>query len=110
MTAPANSYAKGTYVTKYRDKTLTGLAPWTYTSSGLFQLERDELFHCSWMLIGHVSDFLQAGDYRTLDLGDERAIVIQDVTGELRAFHNVCRHRGARVVPSAEGHCGRAIV
>ena len=86
------------------------LAPWTYTSSELFQLERDELFHCNWMLIGHVSDFLQAGDYRTLDVGNERAIVIQDVTGELRAFHNVCRHRGSRVVSSTEGNCGRAIV
>ena len=86
------------------------LAPWTYTSSELFQLERDELFHCNWMLIGHVSDFLQAGDYRTLDVGNERAIVIRNVTGELRAFHNVCRHRGSRVVSSTEGSCGRAIV
>ena len=86
------------------------LAPWTYTSSELFRLERDELFHCNWMLIGHVSDFLKAGDYRTLDVGNERAIVIHDVTGELRAFHNVCRHRGSRVVPSTEGNCGHAIV
>ena len=86
------------------------LAPWTYTSSELFQLERDELFHCNWMLIGHVSDFLQAGDYRTLDVGNERAIVILDVTGEFRAFHNVCRHRGSRVVSNTEGNCGRAIV
>ena len=88
----------------------TLLAPWTYTSSELFRLERDELFHCNWMLIGHVSDFLKAGDYRTLDVGNERAIVIHDVTGELRAFHNVCRHRGSRVVPSTEGNCGHAIV
>ena len=88
----------------------TLLAPWTYTSSELFRLERDELFHCNWMLIGHVSDFLKAGDYRTLDVGNERAIVIRDVTGELRAFHNVCRHRGSRVVPSTEGNCGHAIV
>ena len=88
----------------------TLLAPWTYTSSELFRLERDELFHCNWMLIGHVSDFLKAGDYRTLDVGNERAIVIRDVTGELRAFHNVCRHRGSRVVSSTEGNCGHAIV
>jgi phenylpropionate dioxygenase-like ring-hydroxylating dioxygenase large terminal subunit/AcrR family transcriptional regulator len=86
------------------------LAPWTYTSSELFELERDELFHCNWMLIGHVSDFMQTGDYRTLDVGDERAIVIRDVTGELRAFHNVCRHRGSRVVSNIEGNCGHAIV
>jgi phenylpropionate dioxygenase-like ring-hydroxylating dioxygenase large terminal subunit/AcrR family transcriptional regulator len=86
------------------------LAPWTYTSSELFELERDELFHCSWMLIGHVSDFLQSGDYRTLDVGNERAIVVHDATGELRAFHNVCRHRGSRVVSNSEGNCGRAIV
>ena len=39
----------------------TLLAPWTYTSSELFQLERDELFHCNWMLIGHVSDFSTSG-------------------------------------------------
>ena len=86
------------------------LPPWTYTSLELFQLELDELFHCNWMLIGHSSEFLQLGDYRTLNIGNERALVIQDAEGKLRAFHNVCRHRGSRVVVGTEGNCGRSIV
>ena len=83
------------------------LAPWTYTSKELFQLEIKVLFRRQWMLVGHQSDLPQPGDYLTFEVAGERAVVIRDGSGELRAFHNVCRHRGSRVVTARQGHCGR---
>ena len=50
------------------------------------------------------------GDYFTLDVADERALVIRGDDGEVRAFHNLCRHRGSRVVGDKQGHCKNAIV
>jgi|TARA_B100001123_G_scaffold195639_1_gene222885 phenylpropionate dioxygenase-like ring-hydroxylating dioxygenase large terminal subunit len=85
------------------------LAPWTYTSEELFQLESKVLFRRQWMLVGHQSDLPQPGDYLTFEVAGERVVVIRDDAGELHAFHNVCRHRGSRVVAGRQGHCGRVI-
>ena len=85
------------------------LPPWTYRNVPLFEAEKKQLFHCNWMLAAHISDFVKSGDYRTLDIGGERAVVILDKEGALQAFHNVCRHRGSRVVPHLAGNCGRTI-
>ncbi|MFT5658786.1 MAG: phenylpropionate dioxygenase-like ring-hydroxylating dioxygenase large terminal subunit [Gammaproteobacteria bacterium] len=86
-----------------------GLAPWTYNSAELTQLEIDQIFLRNWMWIGHVSDIPRVGDYKCLDVGHERAVVIHDESGEVRAFHNLCRHRGSRVVEGDKGHCGKSI-
>ena len=45
-----------------------------------------------------------------MELGNERAVVIRGKDGEIRAFHNLCRHRGSRVVEGNEGNCKHAIV
>ncbi len=50
------------------------------------------------------------GDWLTFDLLGERAMVIRGRDGILRAFHNLCRHRGARVVDGAQGQCKGALV
>ncbi|MEM6988678.1 MAG: aromatic ring-hydroxylating dioxygenase subunit alpha [Pseudomonadota bacterium] len=83
------------------------LAPWTYLSPEYFELELT-LFKQHWMLAGHVSSLRQSGDFITFDAAGERALVIRDNQGEVRAFHNVCRHRGARLV-SGQGHCKHRI-
>ncbi len=85
------------------------LAPWAYTSEELFHLETEGLFRRQWMLAGHLSDLPDPGDYLTFDVAGERAVVVRSDTGELRAFHNVCRHRGSRVVPAKQGHCGHVM-
>ena len=85
------------------------LSAWTYTSNELHDLEMSELFRREWMLAGHVSDVPMPGDYLTLEVGPERVLVVRDDQETLRAFHNVCRHRGSRVVPKSQGHCGHVM-
>ena len=85
------------------------LSAWTYTSNELHELEMSELFRREWMLAGHLSDVPKQGDYLTLEVGPERVLVVRDDKETLRAFHNVCRHRGSRVVPKSQGHCGHVM-
>lgn len=87
-----------------------GLPAWTYHSSALFALERDKLFLTHWQVIGHESDIPAPGDWLAFDLLGERAVVMRGNDGVVRAFHNLCRHRGARVVDGDKGHCKGAIV
>ncbi len=88
----------------------SGLPAWTYHSQALFELEREKLFLTHWQLVGHQSDIPAAGDWLAFDLLGERAVVMRGNDGVVRAFHNLCRHRGARVVAGDKGHCKGAIV
>lgn len=88
----------------------SGLPAWTYHSEALFRLEREKLFLTHWQIAGHVGDIPAPGDWIAWDMLGERAIVIRDRDGTVRAFHNLCRHRGARVVDGAAGHCRGALV
>ncbi len=80
------------------------LPPWTYTNAELFELEYEAFFLQRWQLVGHVSEVGNAGDYMTADIGRDSVIVIRDKDGELRAFLNVCRHRGSRLL-EGDGNC-----
>lgn len=87
-----------------------GLPGWTYHNSALLELEMENIFLKHWQIIGHISDVAKPGDYMTLDLGNERAFVVRGNDDKLRAFHNLCRHRGSRVVTGDSGHCKNALV
>ena len=87
-----------------------GLPAWAYTSQGLLELERDVLFRRHWQLAGHVGNVPEPGDYFCFDVAGERAVVLRDKAGNIRVFHNVCRHRGSRVVAEETGSCGTALV
>src|SRR5690606_11071762 len=76
----------------------SGLPAWTYHSEALFRLERDNVFLNHWQVAGHVNDIPAPGDWLAFDILGERAVVMRGQDGEVRAFHNLCRHRGARVV------------
>lgn len=88
----------------------SGLPAWTYHSEALFELEREKLFLTHWQVVGHVCDLPDAGDWLSFDLLGERAVVMRGSDGVVRAFHNLCRHRGARVVAGDKGHCRGSIV
>jgi carnitine monooxygenase subunit len=87
-----------------------GLPAWTYHSPAMLELEKQELFRKQWQIAGHVSDIEKPGDFFTLDIADERAIIIRGDDGVIRAFHNLCRHRGSRVAAEQRGHCKNALV
>ena len=86
-----------------------GLPSWTYFNQELFELESEELFRKHWQIACHTSDIPKKGDYITFDLVGERALIIRDQEDRIRSFHNVCRHRGSRVVDSIQGHCKKVI-
>lgn len=86
-----------------------GLPGWAYFSDELYELEKEELFRKHWQLICHVSDVPNAGDYLAMDIVGERALVLRGSDGVLRAFHNLCPHRGSRVVAEDKGTCRAAL-
>ncbi len=86
-----------------------GLPPWAYDNAELTALEKELVFRRNWLLVGHVGQIPKVGDYMTLDVADERALVVRGEDGAVRAFHNLCRHRGSRVVAEPKGNCGRVI-
>ncbi len=95
----------------YRDPNARyGLPAWTYHNPELTSLEMEQVFLRQWMFVAHVSDVPRSGDYQCFELADERAVVVRGQDGEVRAFHNQCRHRASRVVADNRGHCGKAMI
>ncbi len=93
-----------------RDWDRQGLPAWAYHSDAIFALEQARLFRRHWQIAGHVSDIPEPGDYITLDIAGERAVVIRGHDRSVRAFHNICRHRATRVLTGEAGRCNKAIV
>ncbi|MFK7753188.1 MAG: aromatic ring-hydroxylating dioxygenase subunit alpha [Sedimentitalea sp.] len=87
-----------------------GLPGWTYHSAALLGLEKETLFKTHWQIACHVSDVPDKGSFRTFDLCEERAIVLRDGEGNVRAFQNICRHRGSRLVAKEQGTCPSALI
>ena len=79
-----------------------------YVSATWLDRERRDLFSRSWTLAGVTTDFSAPGDYRTVQAGLYPLIVMRDRDGELRAFHNLCRHRGTELL-EGNGNAGNAI-
>ena len=74
-----------------------------YYDPAIFALEQERIFAASWMLVGRVDAIPAPGDYFLAALGGESVIVLRDRDGALRAFLNVCRHRGARLCTAEQG-------
>ena len=88
----------------------SGLPGWAYFSEDLFKLEQEVLFRQHWQLVGHVNGLTEIGSYLTLDIANERGLIIRGADNKIRAFHNLCRHRGSRVVADEKGKCNKSIV
>src|SRR3954469_17478934 len=84
------------------------LEPNLYLEPEVVRLEQEAIFERTWQLAGHVSDLRESGSYLTTDVVDQPVLVVRDHDDEIRAFRNVCRHRGSRLL-SGSGSCGKAI-
>jgi phenylpropionate dioxygenase-like ring-hydroxylating dioxygenase large terminal subunit len=85
------------------------LPAWTYSDPEFFELEKERVFAPAWQVVCHDSDLPNPGDWHTLDYIGESVIVLRGKDRALRAFTNVCRHRGSRLLDGASG-CARKIV
>ena len=74
------------------------LPPACYTDPAFFAREMERIFRVHWNLVCRADEIPGPGDYRAIDLAGVPAIVLRDDNGGLRAFSNVCRHRGSRLV------------
>jgi phenylpropionate dioxygenase-like ring-hydroxylating dioxygenase large terminal subunit len=77
---------------------MRGLSNRFYTDSAHFEFERDELFAKTWACVGFGSDVPAAGDLVPVSLLGIPLILLRDRQGKLKVFHNVCSHRGMRLV------------
>ena len=66
------------------------MAGWVYANARLFTAERESVFQDSWQFAGHQGQIPHTGDFLTVDLKFERALVLRDEAGEVRAFRNSC--------------------
>jgi choline monooxygenase len=78
-------------------------AAW-YFDSEIHAAERQAVFGASWQCVGRTDQVAKPGEFLTADIAGEPILVVRGEDGVLRAFHNVCRHRGARVAIEPCGH------
>ena len=84
------------------------LPAWTYADPEFFAAERERVFAPSWQIVCHESDIPAAGDWRSVEIVGESVIVVRQKDGGLRAFANVCRHRGSRIL-DGDGGCAKKL-
>jgi phenylpropionate dioxygenase-like ring-hydroxylating dioxygenase large terminal subunit len=84
----------------------TGLVPVApYISSEYFAQECDKVFKHTWLNVGRIEEIPQPGDYFVRNLATVKAsvIIVRGKDGVVRGFHNVCRHRGTKLVWDDKG-------
>ena len=72
-----------------------------YTSQDWFDREMETIFSQTWQMAGFVEDLTDPGDYITVQAGLNNILVLLDSNKNLRAFHNMCRHRGTQLLRAA---------
>lgn len=78
-------------------------ADW-YIDPGVLRLEHERIFRRAWQYAGRLDQVARPGDFFTYEAGAIPIVVTRDHEGILRAFVNVCRHRGSVIVQEAAGH------
>ncbi|REK09606.1 MAG: aromatic ring-hydroxylating dioxygenase subunit alpha [Acidobacteria bacterium] len=80
-----------------------------YGAPDRFAEEQQRIFRRRWVYVCNESDLPRVGSHVCLDLADDSVVVVRAEAG-VRAFHNVCRHRGTRLCWSERGHQPKALV
>jgi glycine betaine catabolism A len=80
-----------------------------YTSPELLAKETENIFARQWNCVGRASRLATAGDYFVRTVAGESLIIVRDRAGELRAFFNVCRHRGTQICNAVSGRFSETI-
>ena len=92
--------AEGSWTEHYPE---LGTGPVSYEDSispEYYELEREAIFRHSWLNVGRVEQLPRKGSYFTKEIDAARTsvIIVRGTDGEMRAFHNICRHRGNKLV------------
>ena len=74
-----------------------------YSDAEIFSLEQQGLYGSQWVCVAHLSALPARGAYVVRQIGRESIAIVRGDDDSLRAFHNVCRHRGSRLLDNASG-------
>ncbi len=80
-----------------------------YNTDALYAEEVARIWQGGWLFAGFTIEIPKPGDYITMSVDNTPVLVMRDDAGEVRAFHNVCRHRGTLLCRQESGHV-RAII
>lgn len=80
-----------------------------YADPEIFDLDMQGIFGSHWFFAASVAEIPEPGDYVTIDVGPHSLILIRTDDGGINALHNVCRHRGARVLVDPWGSTGNLV-
>ncbi|PTU30475.1 aromatic ring-hydroxylating oxygenase subunit alpha [Stenotrophobium rhamnosiphilum] len=81
-----------------------------YTSVEYARAERDKLWRKVWQQVGRIEEIPEVGNYLAYEIHDDSIIIVRTAVDSIKAYHNVCPHRGRRLVDIPEGAkqgCGR---
>ena len=95
----------GTAPDPLADMSLPG---WLYHDAEFFEAEKKAFLRAAPQVVCHESEITQPGEWRTLEYLGESVLVIRGDDDEVRAFSNVCRHRGSRLVDGTGG-CAKVL-
>jgi glycine betaine catabolism A len=82
------------------------LPPRVFHDPAIFEFEQEQWFGRDWICVGRAEEAAQRGEYFLASVGGESVMVVRGPDGNLRAFHNVCRHRGSTIL---EEDCGKLV-
>jgi Rieske 2Fe-2S family protein len=88
----------------------SGLPRPFYTDPAFFEADLAHVFHREWIFAGHDCEIARPGDWLTLQVGAYPVLVVRGRDGAVRAFHNVCRHRGFKLCAATHGSAPRRLV
>lgn len=75
-----------------------------YVSPDFAKLEWDRMWRHVWLNACWLGDLVKPGDFCVYEIGTESILIVRDDAGEVRAYHNVCLHRGNLLRRSRRGH------
>jgi choline monooxygenase len=81
-----------------------------YRDPALYETERQRIFARSWQLVGHEAQFVDRGAWLAVTIAGFPLLLVRGDDGQIRAFHNVCRHRAGPLAPDGQGVCEGALV
>jgi phenylpropionate dioxygenase-like ring-hydroxylating dioxygenase large terminal subunit len=75
-----------------------------YLDQAIFELEMERIFESNWVFLGHESEIAEAGDYKTVTIGTQPAILTRDEDGDIHVVMNRCMHRGSSICQEPRGN------
>jgi Rieske 2Fe-2S family protein len=86
-----------------------GLPREFYSDPEIYRLDLEQIFYKEWLFVAHTAEVPDVGSYLTVQIGAYPVLLVRAEDGEVRAFVNSCRHRGARLCPEPKGKTSRLV-